>query len=591
MRSTRRHRIRRVLPAILVALAAYAHPVAAFVHFDFEQGYFHDPGQPVLDHYVLRHDGVYHLFYLRGNPAVSIGHATTTDFVHWTLEPPVLSPGTWDNRALWAPHIFEKDGLFFLFYTGVNSVGSQQTGVAISSDLYQWTKIPWPVYHPDPSWAEWSESYFTHGRDPHVIEWNGTYYQFVTAKTWLNRGAVACATSPDLINWTDVGPMFVNTTWHVLESVFVMRWLGRWRMFFTEEAVNGTSYMASDSLLSGWDIAQRRIIDFGHAPQVTFLPDSTQLFSRHAVYTDETGTANYVIKFDSLAWAADIPSVIKPYPLTRNWIIVSGNAFLFQPVFRNNPALRGDTTDVNYEGQCWIGTREFYTGPLGFGYASGAVGETRTGLIRSKPFVITGNSISLRVGGTSNPDSVYVALVDAADSTVFARETGRGVERMDTRRWDVRALRGHTVYIEIADLDPAGHINVDEIVESSDIVGEVGTGSGNGRRRPGDPGGPVSTEPVTATGLRLGAAAPNPFNPSTTIPFEVGRPARVRLVIYDVLGRAVRTLVDRRVEAGSHRVAWDGRDDASVRQPSGVYFYRLEVDGAPVATRKMVMLK
>ena len=101
----------RPIPFLLVVVAVAASAVlltpapgaAAMIRYDFEQALFSDPPQPVLDHCVVEEDGVYHLFYLRGNPAVNIGHATTTDFVHWNLEAPVLSPGTWDNKALWAP--------------------------------------------------------------------------------------------------------------------------------------------------------------------------------------------------------------------------------------------------------------------------------------------------------------------------------------------------------------------------------------------------------------------------------------------------------------------------------------------------------
>lgn len=66
---------------------------------------------------------------------------------------------------------------------------------------------------------------------------------------------------------------------------------------------------------------------------------------------------------------------------------------------------------------------------------------------------------------------------------------------------------------------------------------------------------------------------PNPFNPATTIPFELARPADVRISVYDILGRQVAVLVDDRREAGRHEVRWGGDF------PSGVYYYRLEAGG------------
>ncbi len=85
--------------------------------------------------------------------------------------------------------------------------------------------------------------------------------------------------------------------------------------------------------------------------------------------------------------------------------------------------------------------------------------------------------------------------------------------------------------------------------------------------------------------------APNPFNPATTIRFDLARDGHVRLRIYDVAGRLVRTLVDeKRAAAFGHTAVWNGMDDAGQRASSGVYFYRLEA-GTYMATRKLIMLK
>lgn len=84
--------------------------------------------------------------------------------------------------------------------------------------------------------------------------------------------------------------------------------------------------------------------------------------------------------------------------------------------------------------------------------------------------------------------------------------------------------------------------------------------------------------------------APNPFNPSTVIPFELVRGGHVSLVVYDVGGRRVRTLVDTELPAGLHQAAWDGRDPHGRAVASGVYFYRMR--GAQHSeTRRMLLLK
>lgn len=83
---------------------------------------------------------------------------------------------------------------------------------------------------------------------------------------------------------------------------------------------------------------------------------------------------------------------------------------------------------------------------------------------------------------------------------------------------------------------------------------------------------------------------PNPFNPSTEIRFGVPRGGPVRLVVYDVAGRRVRTLVEGVLAAGEHRAVWRGRDDAGSPVASGIYLYRLTT-ADDLRTRRMVLLK
>ena len=89
----------------------------------------------------------------------------------------------------------------------------------------------------------------------------------------------------------------------------------------------------------------------------------------------------------------------------------------------------------------------------------------------------------------------------------------------------------------------------------------------------------------------LHAAYPNPFNPTTTIAFDLEERATVTLAIYDVTGRRVRTLVGARSDGpGRYQETWDGRDDAGQTVATGVYFYRLDA-GTFSQTKKMVMVK
>ncbi len=83
---------------------------------------------------------------------------------------------------------------------------------------------------------------------------------------------------------------------------------------------------------------------------------------------------------------------------------------------------------------------------------------------------------------------------------------------------------------------------------------------------------------------------PNPFNPITNIKFDLPRSSHVKLAIYDVAGRLVKTLVDEVKPAASHSELWDGTDRTGRRVASGTYYYVLQTEGFS-ATHKMMLVK
>jgi subtilisin family serine protease len=96
--------------------------------------------------------------------------------------------------------------------------------------------------------------------------------------------------------------------------------------------------------------------------------------------------------------------------------------------------------------------------------------------------------------------------------------------------------------------------------------------------------------PLARTGLFQNS--PNPFNPSTVITFSVGgdRKAHVKLEIFDVRGRRIKTLISDNIEPGMHRLTWNGTDRHGRSVGSGIYFCRLAVEGLTM-TRKMNLLR
>jgi hypothetical protein len=85
--------------------------------------------------------------------------------------------------------------------------------------------------------------------------------------------------------------------------------------------------------------------------------------------------------------------------------------------------------------------------------------------------------------------------------------------------------------------------------------------------------------------FKLNQNYPNPFNPTTNIQFNVAKSSDVKLIVLDVLGREVQTLVNEKLQPGTHEATFDGS-----MLNSGVYFYKLTTNGYS-ETKKMILMK
>jgi hypothetical protein len=154
------------------------------------------------------------------------------------------------------------------------------------------------------------------------------------------------------------------------------------------------------------------------------------------------------------------------------------------------------------------------------------------------------------------------------DSEAFTPGPGNLVHQTAAPAWTDPDYDGSDVYYKVTSLDFAG--NESEPASAATTTGED---------LPGVP-----------TEFDLYQNSPNPFNPSTTIRFDLPVAGPVRLDIYNVKGERISTLVDRHMTEGRKEVTWEGRDMEGGALASGVYFYRL-VAGDFVQTRKMVLLR
>ncbi|MCK5077680.1 MAG: T9SS type A sorting domain-containing protein, partial [Calditrichia bacterium] len=83
---------------------------------------------------------------------------------------------------------------------------------------------------------------------------------------------------------------------------------------------------------------------------------------------------------------------------------------------------------------------------------------------------------------------------------------------------------------------------------------------------------------------------PNPFNPKTTIDFNLTKSSKVSLVIYNLLGEKIKTLINENMSASQQSEIWDATDDYGDAVPTGVYIYRLKTSEGNLQ-KKMLFLK
>jgi hypothetical protein len=582
-----------IFACLAPATVAFAGSEAAPpIRFDFEQRYFVDPGRIASDHTLIAFGNQYHLFYTLGRQGqgwmlpgnmIDFGHATTTDLIHWQVEEPILTilPDSWRNRNLWAPHVVRlPDGTFNLYYTGVDSSIVQQIGLASSTDLFNWVDAnPDSIYHPDPSWAAWQHGQWSNGRDPFVMQVDNVYAMITTASIrpgYLglgNRGAVSLAISTDGHSFVDAGaPLFINDSFQVLESTHMLRQGPLYYLFYHEQNLPGVSYMTSPTPFNGWNKnTAQQLEPEVFAPEIVSGPDGL-LYTRvkDAIWD---GQPILGVKIDPLVWHGTAPDVGRQNRMLDDWVVVWGNAFENQPTFGDRPHNRNHNVS-NIEGFFSINTSEQHGGPIAWGCPDCPPDPTLTGLLRSRAFRLTQPTITLRVGGGSNPDSTFVVLRAYPSGIELRRATGRGNDFLYPVAWDVSPWLLDWVYLEIVDqarTGAFGYVGVDLIEESeAPPVADVPT--------------------VVASWIDQVHVGPTPGPGPFRFQFALSGPSRLTLTVHDVLGRRVAEEDFGAWPRGSGAALWDPRDTHGQRLPPGVYFYQLSNRGQDAPGGKLILL-
>ncbi|MDP8203467.1 MAG: T9SS type A sorting domain-containing protein, partial [Candidatus Tenebribacter mawsonii] len=84
---------------------------------------------------------------------------------------------------------------------------------------------------------------------------------------------------------------------------------------------------------------------------------------------------------------------------------------------------------------------------------------------------------------------------------------------------------------------------------------------------------------------------PNPFNPETTIEFSIQQKSYIGLSVYNIKGQKIKTLAHNEFDIGSHSIIWNGDDESGNSISSGLYLYKLIVNGKTKSVKKCLLLK
>ena len=529
---------------------------------------------------ILLLDGTYHFWYhataTTNGSFAQIFYARSSNGLNWTKydSGAVLSYGSaeeFDCQALNHPSVIFQDGIFKMWYTGVNCTEKKlQIGYAESFDGISWRKYRKnPVLSPGGP----EEFDFQGVRLPNVKYHDDVY------KMWYfgfdGKGQTGYATSPDGIQWEKYAGNPVLTV---------------------SETDNFDTYKVEpgDLVING---------------------EGYHLF--YSGQSDTQRSIGYAHSTDGINWTKYDEN---PF--------ITAEGIAWENVWFN-------IVDVEYSSHSgytmWYSAGDRHIGrSLGVAYSK----NLRVPTIKILPFVLTdtlkigeSSSIPFDINNSGlellsysiklSPDTSLFenSLLTLPDSRVPGQiQDNGGKMRSGTQDWMPHQVLNHLIrpvlrslgfWIELS--DAAGKINPDEsrLIEVRIDASELNPGAYEAflQISHNDPtrarvilplrivvtdstSTPVYEENnILSQDYKLIQNYPNPFNPTTTIEYHLPRAGQVLLTVYNLRGEEVERLVERYMSAGLHTAFWDASN-----LPSGIYFYRFKA-GTFVQTRKMVLLK
>jgi hypothetical protein len=214
----------------------------------------------------------------------------------------------------------------------------------------------------------------------------------------------------------------------------------------------------------------------------------------------------------------------------------------------------------------------------------------------------------------SDSDQILVPIVISTDGTVFGLQANVSFDQNTMVMGEPRLVgraEGFTIHYQVTDgtlrfvvFSTEGHalqpgsgteilipIGLKDGTAAAVTLSDVVLSGGEADAIPVHLGTSTVRASSAPESFALRSAYPNPFNPSTTIEYEVPERSHIQLSIYNLLGQEVTRLVDQIQEPGRYSVAWNGRNSHGQGVASGIYLYRLRGQAGYTETRRMTLLK
>ena len=540
-------------------------------------------------HGLVYHEDRYHMFY-QYNPSgpywahIHWGHMSTDNLVGWDHHPIAKAPEPgFDSYGIWSGDAVVDNNTLKTIYTGVDGARAG-VGLAEMRDYGDFEKdFRNPLFRlPDGNYEDF--------RDPYVWREGDTWYLTIGTGVPQGGGGVALLyRSDDLINWEFRGEM--KGEGNPDESGEY------WEMPMLKQLTDDIYYFGVTDLPIG-----RNTYWLGSWENEEFTPnhddphrlDLINRFLSPAIERTPDGRIvavgiipNHVTSefAKELGWE-------HTFSLPREWYYHEEDEIMGQRPVRELEQLRGEHTS---------------RGPISLGDGRGSVldkesttfemiadfnisdAEEAGVILRASP----DRSEQTRIYYDTNNQEIVVDLSEASNNP----DTERDVRTGDFELGDDENLRLHVFVdnsvIEVFVNDSRALATRVFPTQSSsnqvDLFASGGTASAtvdyweiDARYTS------INEEPAESDvpdQINLNQNYPNPFNSATNISFEIPETSGVRLEVYNILGQHVRTLVDGRLQSGTHQATFDGSGLAS-----GVYIYRLQV-GNEIRSKKMMLLE